>query len=209
MVEHVGAAQIDRYAATLGELVRPGGTILNHGIAVTDPTDDPLDDAISMRYVFPDGEPLPYSRVQLAFERAGLHVEHVEGFQSDYAETLRRWHERLDERLPEAERLAGPRAHPHLAPVPARGPPRLRRGVYEGLPGPGAPTGGARPAGRRPPRRDPRARLGHPQRDPERASEQLGLAARRPARHGDLSVGDELQRHRVPARGCTRTSRTI
>ncbi len=108
MVEHVGNAQIDRYAATLGELVRPGGTILNHGIAVTDPTDDPLDDAISMRYVFPDGEPLPYSRVQLAFERAGLQVEHVEGFRSDYAETLRHWYERLDERLPEAERLAGP-----------------------------------------------------------------------------------------------------
>jgi cyclopropane-fatty-acyl-phospholipid synthase len=108
MVEHVGNAQIDRYAATLGELVRPGGMILNHGIAVTDPTDNPLDDAISMRYVFPDGEPLPYSRIQLAFERAGLHVEHVEGFQADYAETLRHWHDRLDERLPEAERLAGP-----------------------------------------------------------------------------------------------------
>ncbi len=108
MVEHVGDAQIDRYAVTLHDLVRPGGTILNHGIAVTNPTDDPLDDDISMRYVFPDGEPLPYSRVQLAFERAGLHVEHVEGFQSDYADTLRHWHDRLDEHLPEAERLAGP-----------------------------------------------------------------------------------------------------
>jgi len=108
MVEHVGNAQIDRYAATLRELVRPGGTILNHGIAVTDPADDPLDDDISMRYVFPDGEPLPYSRVQLAFERAGLDVEHVEGFQSDYADTLRAWHDRLDEHLEEAERLAGP-----------------------------------------------------------------------------------------------------
>ncbi len=108
MVEHVGDAQIDRYAATLGDLVRPGGAILNHGIAVTNPTDDPLDDDISMRYVFPDGEPLPYSRVQLAFERAGLQVEHVEGFQSDYADTLRHWHDRLDEHLSEAERLAGP-----------------------------------------------------------------------------------------------------
>jgi cyclopropane-fatty-acyl-phospholipid synthase len=108
MVEHVGNSQIDRYASTLGELVRPGGTILNHGIAVTDPTDDPTDDLVSMRYVFPDGEPLPYSRIQLAFERAGLHVEHVEGFQEDYAETLRCWHENLDEHLDEAERLAGP-----------------------------------------------------------------------------------------------------
>jgi cyclopropane-fatty-acyl-phospholipid synthase len=57
--------------------------------------------------VFPDGEPLPYSRVQLALERAGLYTEHVEGFQRDYAQTLRHWHERLDTRLEEAERLAG------------------------------------------------------------------------------------------------------
>jgi cyclopropane-fatty-acyl-phospholipid synthase len=107
MVEHVGARQIDRYAQTLAGLLRPGGALLNHGIAVTNPEDDPLDDDVSMRYVFPDGEPLPYSRVQLALERAGLHTEHVEGFQKDYAVTLRHWHDRLDERLEEAERLAG------------------------------------------------------------------------------------------------------
>jgi cyclopropane-fatty-acyl-phospholipid synthase len=107
MVEHVGASQIDRYARTLAGLLRPGGALLNHGIAVTNPEDDPLDDDVTMRYVFPDGEPLPYSRVQLALERAGLHTEHVEGFQRDYAVTLRHWHERLDARLPEAERLAG------------------------------------------------------------------------------------------------------
>ncbi len=107
MVEHVGASQIDRYAQTLAGLLRPGGALLNHGIAVTNPEDDPLDDDVTMRYVFPDGEPLPYSRVQLALERAGLHTEHVEGFQRDYADTLRHWHDRLDARLGEAERLAG------------------------------------------------------------------------------------------------------
>ena len=108
MVEHVGESQIDRYARTLGSLLRPGGLLLNHGIALMRPDDDPLDDAVSMRYVFPDGEPLPLSRVQLALERAGLHSEHIEGFQRDYADTLRHWHDRLDEHLPEAERLAGP-----------------------------------------------------------------------------------------------------
>ncbi len=107
MVEHVGASQIDRYAQTLAGLLAPGGALLNHGIAVTNPEDDPLDDEVTMRYVFPDGEPLPYSRVQLALERAGLHTEHVEGFQQDYAQTLRQWQERLDAHLGEAERLAG------------------------------------------------------------------------------------------------------
>ncbi len=107
MVEHVGASQIDRYARTLAEMLRPGGVLLNHGISLLRPDDDPLDDAVSMRYVFPDGEPLALSRVQLALERAGLHTEHVEGFQRDYAQTLRHWHDRLDEHLDEAEGLAG------------------------------------------------------------------------------------------------------
>ena len=50
------------------------------------PSDKPLEDVFSMRYVFPDGEPLPLSRVQLALERAGFHTEHVEGFREDYAD---------------------------------------------------------------------------------------------------------------------------
>ncbi len=57
--------------------------------------------------MFPDGEPLPLSRVQLALERAGFHSEHIEAFREDYAITLRHWAARLDEHLPEAEKLAG------------------------------------------------------------------------------------------------------
>jgi cyclopropane-fatty-acyl-phospholipid synthase len=107
MAEHVGERQIDVYAKTLFGLLRPGGTLLNHAIAALDPADEPLEDLFSMRYVFPDGEPLPLSRIQLSLERAGFHTEHVEGFREDYAETLRHWARRLDEHLPEAERLAG------------------------------------------------------------------------------------------------------
>ncbi len=107
MAEHVGDRQIDLYAKTLHGLLRPGGLLLNHAIAALDPDADPLEDLFSTRYVFPDGEPLPLSRIQLALERAGFHTEHVEGFREDYAETLRHWARRLDGRLPEAEAIAG------------------------------------------------------------------------------------------------------
>jgi len=108
MSEHVGDTQIDRYAQSLFTLLRPGGVLLNHAIAALDPEDEPLEDLFSMRYVFPDGEPLPLSRVQLALERAGFHSEHVEGFREDYAVTLDHWAKRLEQRLEEARRLAGP-----------------------------------------------------------------------------------------------------
>ncbi len=108
MAEHVGESQIDLYAQSLFGLLRPGGLILNHAIATLDPDHRPLDDLFSTRYVFPDGEPLPLSRIQLAIERAGFHTEHVEGFREDYAVTLRHWTERLDAHLDQAEALAGP-----------------------------------------------------------------------------------------------------
>jgi cyclopropane-fatty-acyl-phospholipid synthase len=108
MVEHVGESQIDRYARTLATLLRPGGVLLNHGIAHLDPDVDPTADAFSDRYVFPDGEPLALSRVQLAFERAGLISRHVEAFADDYSQTLRHWAQRFDSNLEAAERLAGP-----------------------------------------------------------------------------------------------------
>jgi cyclopropane-fatty-acyl-phospholipid synthase len=108
MAEHVGQSQIDDYARSLFRVLKPGGVVLNHAISLMRPEEDPLADKFTMRYVFPDGEPLLLSRVQLAFERARLRTEHVEGFMTDYAVTLRHWHDRLDEHLEEAERLAGP-----------------------------------------------------------------------------------------------------
>jgi cyclopropane-fatty-acyl-phospholipid synthase len=107
MVEHVGSAQIDVYAAQLAGLLRPGGQLLNHGIARLRHSDAEAG-AFSERYVFPDAAPLHLSRVQFALERAGLETEHVEGLRGDYAETLRHWARRLDSNLEEAIRLAGP-----------------------------------------------------------------------------------------------------
>jgi cyclopropane-fatty-acyl-phospholipid synthase len=106
MVEHVGENRIDEYAARLASLLKPGGRLLNHGIARLRHTDPPAG-PFSERYVFPDAEPLHLSRVLLALERAGLVTDHAEGFAADYARTLRQWAERLDARHDEALALAG------------------------------------------------------------------------------------------------------
>ena len=106
MVEHVGPERIDLYAGQLAALLPTGGRLLNHGIARLRPSDTEPG-PFSERYVFPDGDPLPLSRVQLALERAGFVTGHLEGFAEDYAETLRHWARRLDENIDRATALAG------------------------------------------------------------------------------------------------------
>ncbi len=107
MVEHVGEAQIDRYAEQLASMLRPGGRLLNHGISRLR-HGNVEGGPFSERYVFPDGETLHVSRVILALERAGFICRHVEEFGADYAETLRHWIRNLDDNLERAEQLAGP-----------------------------------------------------------------------------------------------------
>jgi cyclopropane-fatty-acyl-phospholipid synthase len=106
MVEHVGESQIDVYAQRLANLLGSNGRLLNHGIAHL-PHGLGYHGDFTQRYVFPDGDPLHLSRVQLALERAGFVTEHVEGFAQDYQDTLSEWIKRLDENLERAKQLAG------------------------------------------------------------------------------------------------------
>ncbi|MGZ6576666.1 MAG: class I SAM-dependent methyltransferase, partial [Solirubrobacteraceae bacterium] len=91
LTEHIGVKNYPAYFGFINDRLRPGGLLLNHAIALLRTEEDPLADKFSMRYVFPDGEPLLLSRVQLALERTGFHTEHVESFRRDYADTLRHW----------------------------------------------------------------------------------------------------------------------
>jgi cyclopropane-fatty-acyl-phospholipid synthase len=107
MVEHVGSANVDAYTTLLGSVLRPGGRLLNHGIArlrVGDPEAGPF----SERFVFPDAAPLHLSRILVAVEQAGLEPTHVEGFRMDYARTLQEWTRNLHDNWDEATRLVGP-----------------------------------------------------------------------------------------------------
>jgi cyclopropane-fatty-acyl-phospholipid synthase len=107
MVEHVGSTNVDTYARRLFEVLRPGGRLLNHGIARLR-HGDPEAGQFSERYVFPDAAPLHLSRILLALEGAGFEPTHVEGFRLDYARTLREWAHNLDEHAERAVALIGP-----------------------------------------------------------------------------------------------------
>jgi len=107
MVEHVGVVNIDAYAQTLVDALEPGGLLLNHGISRLR-HGDPEAGPFSERFVFPDAAPLHLSRIVSAFEKTACTIDHIEGFAPDYAETLRHWARRLDDRIDEAIRLAGP-----------------------------------------------------------------------------------------------------
>jgi cyclopropane-fatty-acyl-phospholipid synthase len=107
MVEHVGEERIDLYMRTLRDLLAPHGRLLNHGIAKLQDLDTQDEGPFSERFVFPDGVPLPLSRIVHAMERTGLAPVHVEGIAEDYAKTLTHWIERYAKRYDEAIRVAG------------------------------------------------------------------------------------------------------
>jgi cyclopropane-fatty-acyl-phospholipid synthase len=106
MVEHVGNANIDAYARLIAGALRPGGRLLNHGIARLR-HGDPEAGPFSERFVFPDAAPLHVSRVLAALEGAGLEPTHVEGFRRDYVRTLQEWGRNLDAHFDTAQALVG------------------------------------------------------------------------------------------------------
>ncbi len=106
MVEHVGSANIDAYARQLATVLRPGGRLLNQGIARLR-YGDPEAGSFSERFVFPDAAPLHLSRVLIAIEATGLEPTQIEGFRLDYVRTLREWARNLDEHGEQAEALIG------------------------------------------------------------------------------------------------------
>jgi cyclopropane-fatty-acyl-phospholipid synthase len=90
MIEHVGVAQLTAYAAKIARLLRPGGLLLNHGIArmFSDPAGEK---SLIQRYVFPDGELPQLAEVVAALQAAGLEPRDVESLREHYGLTLRRW----------------------------------------------------------------------------------------------------------------------
>jgi len=100
MFEHVGAANLDEYFDALFRLVKPGGRLLNHGIARSAAGRARPRFArrgFIDRYVFPDGELHEVGSVISRIQHAGLEARHAEGLREHYALTLRAWVRNLEE----------------------------------------------------------------------------------------------------------------
>lgn len=110
MVEHVGLANLPLYFKTLFRLLRPGGTLLNHGITVTDPggrARGPAGGDFIDRYVFPGGELAHVSRIIALAAEAGFEIAAVEDLRPHYALTLQHWSRRLEAASAAAAEAAG------------------------------------------------------------------------------------------------------
>jgi cyclopropane-fatty-acyl-phospholipid synthase len=108
MFEHVGLAKLAEYFEGIARLLRPGGRLLNHGIARPAGQREALQrGGFVNRYVFPDGELVEVGKVISTLQAAGLEVRHSEGLREHYARTLRRWVANLEANWDEAVREVG------------------------------------------------------------------------------------------------------
>jgi len=96
MAEHVGRAELPRYAAALAALLQPGGRLLNHAISWDAGETVWRPDSFIARYVFPDGELISIGDMLNALTTADLEVLDVEALRRHYALTLRAWVRNLD-----------------------------------------------------------------------------------------------------------------
>jgi cyclopropane-fatty-acyl-phospholipid synthase len=119
MFEHVGRKKLPDYFGYAYNLLKPGGLFLNHGISLaanslqqTSALTTILDRKIlgsgsfTQRYIFPDGELMPVSEVNIIAEQTGFDIHHVENWRKHYALTLRHWLKRLESNRFEAIQLS-------------------------------------------------------------------------------------------------------
>ncbi len=108
MFEHVGIKNLPIYFETARKHLKEKGLFLNHGITVSSSRKKVTPESKFMdKYIFPGTELDLISNVLRETEKAGFEVIDVESLRPHYAQTLRHWAERLNERKEEALQQVG------------------------------------------------------------------------------------------------------
>ncbi|ART57864.1 SAM-dependent methyltransferase [Acidovorax carolinensis] len=108
MFEHVGRAKMNAYFATVRNLLRPGGLLLNHGITAGGVDNAQLGAGMGdfiEQYIFPGGELLHASAVLHDMAQAGLEMVDTENLRPHYARTLWAWSDALEAVLEPARQV--------------------------------------------------------------------------------------------------------
>ena len=110
-MEHVGEPRLPDYFRQAFNLLKPGGVILNHGIARGGlapriPRPNFVD-----KYVFPDGQLEAINTTLRIAEHVGFEVRDVESLRDHYIRTLRFWVSRLEANAEEARKLTNDAAY--------------------------------------------------------------------------------------------------
>ncbi|MBI3303953.1 MAG: class I SAM-dependent methyltransferase [Deltaproteobacteria bacterium] len=104
MVEHAGESMLPEYFKQAWRLLRPGGVVLNHGIARHPSQPAQRGPDFTDRYVFPDVEASPINTTLRIAETTGFEVRDVESLREHYVLTLRHWIHGLDTHYDEVRR---------------------------------------------------------------------------------------------------------
>jgi len=107
MLEHLGESMMPTFFAGAWELLKPGGTFLNHGLTRLATVPAQRWRRFARSYVFPDGELQPVSITLREAEAAGFEIRDVESLRDHYTLTLTHWLRRLEARRDEAVALVG------------------------------------------------------------------------------------------------------
>ncbi len=108
MIEAVDWRDYDDYFATIERCLEPGGRAAIQAITLPDGRWERAKNTEDFirRFVFPNGFLPSVGAIEVSIERAtNMRVVDVDDLTPHYAETLRRWRERFDDRLDEVEEL--------------------------------------------------------------------------------------------------------
>ena len=108
MLEAVGHRHLKGFFLQCHRLLQPSGLLGLQVITLPDSRYDASRRSVDwiQRHIVPGGQCLSISAIQTAINRTGdLVLQHLESFGLHYAETLRRWRESFEERVPEVLRL--------------------------------------------------------------------------------------------------------